>query len=167
MPRCFGVQPVPLVVALCWALVLGVAASGLHLTLAHRLAMLIGPPPVGWIGAVQLAKLVVVLALGAVLLGVVLLTLHAPQSRRERRLLLRFATVLGVGGALSLALDLAQMVGRFDGSAVEALVEHATLGLAGSLLLAHWLAPLQRPAGGGSASAGDAVGHGRIGLEPA
>ncbi|MEZ5863568.1 MAG: hypothetical protein R3D25_05635 [Geminicoccaceae bacterium] len=72
-------------------------------------------------------------ALALMVLGAIVVALHAPHDRHERRLAQRFVLTLVVGGALSVGLDLASMLGPVRLPTLEALVESLTF--AGCLLL--------------------------------
>ncbi len=174
MPLIILPRPVPLVLGFALALLLWVALGDAHLALAHRLALVIGPSPVPGLNAIQLAKLALLAALALILLGTILVALHAPHDRRERRLARRFTLALALGGAGSVGLDLAAMLGPFRLPAVEVLVEALTFAGCALLLAHHLVRSLNGPGGQRadavpalSGSAGDAGGHGGIGLEPA
>jgi len=138
---------VPLGLAAVLALVIWVAASQLHLQAAVRLASLFGPPlpgPSPWpqLAAEQLGKLIALGGLAALAGSAMLLLLHLPHSRCDRQLTARMAGLLGAGGALYLALDIAPMLGlvppgqgRVLVAIAEETVQWSTLGAA-TLLLA-------------------------------
>lgn len=167
-------RPVPLVLGFALTLLLWVALGDAHLVLAPRLALVIGPSPLPGLNAIQLAKLAILAALALMVIGAILVALHAPHDRREHRLALQFAQTLAVGATVSVGLDFAAMLGAVRLPVVEALVEAATLIRCGLLLARHLWHSRNRPGGqhldavpAWSGSTGNAGGHGGIGLEPA
>jgi hypothetical protein len=171
VPHIICPRPVPLVLGFALTLLVWVALGDAHLALAPGLARVIGPSPLPGLNAIQLAKLAILAALALMVLGAILVALHAPHDRHERRLAQRFVVTLVVGGALSVGLDLAGMLGQVRLPAVEALVEAATFAACMLLLARHAmrsLVPVRRSGTGPtrSGSAGDAGGHRGIGLEP-
>lgn len=170
VPNIIRMRPVPLVLGSALTLLVWVALSNAHLALAPGLARIIGPSPLPGLGAIQLAKLAILAALALMVLGAILVALHAPHDRHERGLAQRFVLILAAGGGLSVALDLAAMLGPLRLPALEALVEGATLACCLLLLARHAMRSAaefgrKRTGRGYSGSAGDAGGHRGIGLQ--
>ncbi len=174
VPLTLRPRPVPLVLGLTLTLLLGVALGDAHLVMAHGLAPVIGPSPVPGLNAVQLAKLLILAALASMMLGAVLLALHARHDIHERRLACRFALTLALGGMASVGLDVAAMLGPIRLPALEALVEAMAFAACALLLGRHLLRSRRRSSGqrahavaAQSGGAADAGGNGGVGLEPA
>ena len=174
VPLTLRPRPVPLVLGLVLALLLWVALGDAHLVMARGLAPVLGPSPVPGPGAVQLAKLLILAALASMMLGAVLLALHARHDLHERRLACRFTLTLALGGVASVGLDLMAIIGPIRLPALEALAEAVTFAACTLLLGRHLLRSRRRPSGQRahavateSGGAADAGGNGGIGLEPA
>ena len=171
VPHLIRPRPVPLVLGLALAVLVWVALRDVHLALAPGLARVIGPSALPGLNAVQLAKLAILAALALMVLGAIVVALHAPHDRHERRLAQRFVLTLVVGGALSVGLDLASMLGPVRLPTLEALVESLTFAGCLLLLARHALRSPATVRQRGTASprsggAGHAGGHRGIGLEP-
>ncbi len=171
VPNIIRPRPVPLVLGSALTLLVWVALSNAHLALAPGLARVIGPSPLPGLGAIQLAKLALLGALALMVLGAILVALHAPHDRHERRLARRFVLTLVLGGGLSVGLDLVAMLGPVRLPAVEALVEGATFTWCLLLLAGHAVrssASLRQVEAefARSGGAADTGGHRGIGLQP-
>lgn len=97
---------VPLLLTLLLCLLLGVTLSGAHLAGAAGLAPWFATSPLPALSPAQAAKLVVLARLAAIVGGFLLVLGHGARSTADRALVIGFAWLLLLGGALVAVLDI-------------------------------------------------------------
>jgi hypothetical protein len=126
-------SPVVLVLAAILLLLACVMLTDLHLLAAARLGELIGPSPIPSLSRQQIGKVAALTGIAMLCGGAVLLALQWPIRPDDRPLASCCLILLGLGGVLATAADLAPtvwpaLVGRDIAGVVELAVQYLVLG---------------------------------------